>query len=67
MLYKNQQYQKIENVSKIDGYLILSVQEYSAHVLCLIACGYSQVPGIDFQDFYSPVVNDAVICIIIIL
>jgi hypothetical protein len=34
---------------------------------CLVACGYSQVPGIDFQDFYSPVVNDAVFRIIIIL
>jgi Reverse transcriptase (RNA-dependent DNA polymerase) len=26
----------------------------------LVACGYSQIPGIDFQEFYSPVVNDAV-------
>ena len=24
----------------------------------LVACGYSQVPGIDFTNVYSPVVND---------
>jgi Reverse transcriptase (RNA-dependent DNA polymerase) len=24
----------------------------------LVACGYSQIPGVDFQDYYSPVVND---------
>jgi Reverse transcriptase (RNA-dependent DNA polymerase) len=33
----------------------------------LVACGYSQIPGVDFQDFYSPVVNDAVFRILIIL
>jgi Reverse transcriptase (RNA-dependent DNA polymerase) len=26
----------------------------------LVACGYSQIPGVDFQDYYSPVVNDTV-------
>jgi hypothetical protein len=24
----------------------------------LVACGYSQVPGIDFTDSYAPVIND---------
>ena len=33
----------------------------------LVACGYSQIPGIDFEDYYSPVVNDAVFRIVIIL
>jgi hypothetical protein len=33
----------------------------------LVACGYSQTPGIDFQDYYAPVVNDIVFRIVIIL
>ena len=33
----------------------------------LVACGYSQVPGIDFQDYYAPVVNEVVFRILIIL
>ena len=27
----------------------------------LVACGYSQVPGVDFQDIYSPVINDVTV------
>jgi Reverse transcriptase (RNA-dependent DNA polymerase) len=33
----------------------------------LVACGYSQIPGVDFQSYYSPVVNDAVFRIVIII
>ena len=33
----------------------------------LVACGYSQTPGIDFEDYYAPVVNDVVFRIVIIL
>jgi Reverse transcriptase (RNA-dependent DNA polymerase) len=33
----------------------------------LVACGYSQIPGVDFEEYYSPVVNDSVFRIVIIL
>ena len=33
----------------------------------LVACGYTQVPGIDFTEAYSPVINDVVFRIMIIL
>jgi hypothetical protein len=26
----------------------------------LVPCGYSEIPGIDFSEYYAPVVNDAV-------
>jgi Reverse transcriptase (RNA-dependent DNA polymerase) len=32
----------------------------------LVACGYSQVPGVDFQESYSPVINDVVFRILIV-
>jgi Reverse transcriptase (RNA-dependent DNA polymerase) len=32
----------------------------------LVACGYSQVPGVDFQLSYSPVINDVIFRILIV-
>jgi Reverse transcriptase (RNA-dependent DNA polymerase) len=32
----------------------------------LVACGYSQKPGVDFQELYSPVINDTVLQIVVI-
>ena len=31
----------------------------------LIACRYSQVPGIDFSENHSPVVNDITFCVLL--
>jgi Reverse transcriptase (RNA-dependent DNA polymerase) len=33
----------------------------------LVACRYSQVPGVDFKESYSPVINDVVFRILIVL
>jgi hypothetical protein len=33
----------------------------------LVAYGYSQIPGVDFMDYYSPLVNDTVFRILIII
>ena len=33
----------------------------------LVACGYSQIPGVDFQDNYSPIVNDVTFRIILLV
>ena len=33
---------------------------------CLVACGYSEVPGIDFFENYSPVVNNITFCILLL-
>ena len=34
---------------------------------CLVACGYSQVPGINFSKNYSPVVNDVTFRIMLVM
>ena len=33
----------------------------------LVACGYSQVPGVDFSEIFSPVCNDVTFRIILII
>ncbi len=32
----------------------------------MIACGYSQIPGMDFTENYSPVVHDINFCLLLI-
>ena len=33
----------------------------------LVACGYSQIPGVDFQEVYSPVINDVTVRILLVM
>jgi hypothetical protein len=33
----------------------------------LVACGYSQVPGVDFQESFAPVINDVTFRILLIM
>jgi Reverse transcriptase (RNA-dependent DNA polymerase) len=33
----------------------------------LVACGYSQAPGVDFQESYSPVINDVIFRLLLVL
>jgi Reverse transcriptase (RNA-dependent DNA polymerase) len=32
----------------------------------LVACGYSQVPDVDFNECYAPVINDVSFCVMLI-
>ena len=32
----------------------------------LVACGYSQIPGVDFEESYSPVMNDITLRILLV-
>jgi Reverse transcriptase (RNA-dependent DNA polymerase) len=32
----------------------------------LVACGYSQIPGVDFQVSYAPVINDVTLRILLV-
>ena len=34
---------------------------------CLVACGYSQVPGVVFSENYSPVINDITFHILLLI
>ena len=46
---------------------VLEIKRNGVFRARLVACGYSQVPGIDFQEVYSPVVNDITIRILLIM
>jgi hypothetical protein len=32
----------------------------------LVACGYSQIPGVDFTEIYSPVINDGTVRLLLV-
>ena len=33
----------------------------------LVVCGYSQIPGVDYSDSYSPVVHDITFCALLLV
>jgi Reverse transcriptase (RNA-dependent DNA polymerase) len=33
----------------------------------VVACGYSQVPGFDFNESFAPVINDVRFCVMLII
>jgi len=45
---------------------VFNIKRNGVHRARLVACGYSQIPGVDYTDYYAPVVNDATYRILII-
>jgi hypothetical protein len=45
---------------------IFEIKQSGIFCSWFVACGYSQVPGVDFTEFYSPVVNDVTIRILLV-
>jgi Reverse transcriptase (RNA-dependent DNA polymerase) len=46
---------------------VLDIKRNGVFRAQLVACGYSQTPGVDFQESYSPVVNDAIFRMLLVL
>ena len=46
---------------------VIKIKCNGVYQACLIAWGYSQVPGINFSENYSPVVNDVIFRIIMLM
>ena len=67
MLYQEDKYHRIEDVFDINGFSTSNETEHLEQGLWLVACGYTQIPGVDFTEAYSPVINDVVFRIMIVL
>jgi hypothetical protein len=37
---------------------IFKIKQHGIFIERLVACGYSQIPGIDFNESFAPVIND---------
>ena len=46
---------------------VFKIKHNDVYWVHLIACRYSQVPGIDFSKNYSPVVNNVTFCILLLV
>ena len=45
---------------------VFKIKRDGRHKARLVACGYSQVPGVNFEESYAPVLNDVAFRIILI-
>jgi hypothetical protein len=50
--------QKEEELLKTNGYSIFKINRNGIFRARLVACGYSQVPDIDFNESFAPVINN---------
>ena len=55
------------NQSCVKNKWVFKIKCNGVYWACLIACGYSQVPGIDFSENYLPVVNDIIFHILVLM
>ena len=48
----------LEGRKPIGSKWVLKIEQDGRYRACLVCLGYTQVPGIDFQDNFAPVLND---------
>lgn len=46
---------------------VFDIKRSGAFKTRLVACGYSQIPGVDFTENYAPVINDVCLRILIVI
>ena len=44
--------------------VVFKIKQNGIFCARLVACGYSQIPGVDYLENYSPVVHDITFCIL---
>ena len=46
---------------------VFKIKHNGVYLVHLVACGYSQVPSVDFSGKYSPIVNYITFCILLLM
>ena len=46
---------------------VFKIKRNGIHRARLVACGYSQIPGLDFQEHFAPVLSDVSYCLMLTL
>jgi Reverse transcriptase (RNA-dependent DNA polymerase) len=46
---------------------IFKIKRNAVYRARLVACGYSQVPGVNFQESFAPVINDVTFRILLVM
>ena len=46
---------------------VFKIKQIRVFCARLVACGDSQIPGIDFTDKYVPVVKDVILCVLLLV
>ena len=72
MIYKQQVWRKIKKWDIppdrrcVKSKWVFKIKRNEVFCARLVACGYSQIPGVDYTENYSPVVNDVTFCLLLI-
>ena len=56
---------KPENRRHVGNKWVFKIKRNGVYRARLVALGYSQIPGVDFTDNFSPVVNDTTLRIVL--
>ena len=65
--FKMLKVKKPEGRTLVKSKWVFKIKRNETYRARLVACGYSQIPGVDFAENYSPVINDVTFRIMLVM